>query len=234
MLTNLVCEYYKNYILELSRFFCRKLIIKKSSQKSLSDNQEIRNNFLNEVELFIPFFILTPQKIFSAIVNIIFTLVFLTNFKPDRFSVYFILFTSLITALLSFVFYHIQRKINQELNHFRYQENVVLEKYLENHNDSREIESIINSNFRKNRLLLRKKTFSSLPNFIIPGLIIVFCFIYSFQKGHNCEIKEFAQVYMIASSIQVIFWKIKDINDNLPDLSKIDIHYKSLQKLLSK
>jgi hypothetical protein len=41
-------------------------------------------------------------------------------------------------------------------------------------------------------------------------------------------------VYMIASSIQVIFWKIKDINDNLPDLSKIDIHYKSLQKLLSK
>ncbi|WNE41166.1 MAG: hypothetical protein mread185_000623 [Mycoplasmataceae bacterium] len=234
IITSLICEYYKNYILELSRFLCRKLIIKKSSQKSLSNNQEIRSNFLNEVELFIPLFILTPQKIFSAVVNIVFTLVFLTNFKPDRFSVYFIIFTSLIIALLSFVFYHIQRKINLELNHFRQQENNDLESYLANQSDPREIENIIVSNFHKNRLLLWKKTFSYLPNLIIPGLSILFCFIYSFQKGNNWEMKGFVQAYMISGFIQGIFWKIKEINDNLPDLSKIDIHYKSLQKLLSK
>lgn len=233
LLTNLVCEYHKNYNLELGRFYCRKLIIKRSARKSLSVNSEIRNNFLSEVELFIPVFILVPQKIFAAIVNIIFTLVFLNNFKPDNFAIYFIIFTSIIVAFFSFIFYQIQSKINQKLNQFRQQENKALENYLEKQGNLQEVEDIIDSNFRKNRLSLWKKTFSYLPSFIIPGLSILFCFIYSFQKGNIREIEEFTRIYIIASSIQIIFWKIKDINDNLPDLSKIEVHYKSLQRLLS-
>jgi hypothetical protein len=234
LLTNLVCEYYKNYNLELGRFYCRKLIIKHGVQKSLTVNSEIRNNFLSEVELFIPIFILVPQKIFVAIVNIIFTLVFLNNFNPDNFAIYFIVFTSIIIAFFSFIFYRIQSKINQKLNKFRQQENNELENYLEKKTSPQEIENIINSNFRKNHLFLWKKIFSYLPNFIIPGLIILFCFIYSLQKGNSQEMEEFTKVYAIASSIQNIFWKIKDINDNLPDLGKIEVHYKSLQTLLSK
>ncbi|WNE40031.1 MAG: hypothetical protein GBAus27B_000098 [Mycoplasmataceae bacterium] len=234
LLTNLVCEYYKNYNLELGRFYCRKLIIKHSAHKKISVNSEIRNNFLSEVELFIPVFVLVPQKIFAAIVNIVFALVFLNDFKPDNFAIYFIIFASISIAFFSFIFYRIQNKINQKLNRFRQQENKALENYLEKKASLQEVENIINSNFRKNHLFLWKKTFSYLPNFIIPGLIILFCFIYSLQKSNSWEIKEFTQVYAIAGSIQNIFWKIKDINDNLPDLGKIQVYYKSLQKSLSK
>jgi len=104
--------------------------------------------------LFIPAFILAPQKIFAAIVNIIFTLVFLNNFKPDNFAIYFILFTSIIIAFFSFVFYQIQIKINQKLNQFRQQENKALENYLEKQDKLQKVEDIIDSNFRKNRLSL--------------------------------------------------------------------------------
>lgn len=234
LLTNLVCEYYKNYNLELGRFYCRKLIIKHSNHKKISVNSEIRNNFFSEVELFIPVFVSVPQKIFATIVNIVFALVFLNDFKPDNFAICFITFVSIFIVFFSFIFYQIQNKINQKLNQFRQQENNALENYLEKKASLQEIENIINSNFRKNHLFLWKKTFSYLPNFIIPGLIVLFCFIYSLQKGNSWEIKEFTQVYAIAGSIQNIFWKIKDINDNLPDLGKIQVYYKSLQKSLSK
>jgi hypothetical protein len=50
----------------------------------------------------------------------------------------------------------------------------------------------------------------------------------------NWEVKDFVWTGSIAASIQTIFWKVKDITDNLPEIGKIKIHYKPLQKAISK
>jgi hypothetical protein len=144
---------------------------------------EILNNFLGEVELFTPLFILVPHKIFSAGINIILTIIFLGNFRPDNFSNYFILLISLIISFLSFLTYRIQSQISQKLNQFRRQENTAMEKYLEKQIESQKVKKLIKSNFQKTRQSFLKKTLSYLPTFIIPGLSILFCFLYSMHEN---------------------------------------------------
>ena len=237
ILTNLVCEYLKSYSVEICRIYLRKLILKYSAinpQQTQIHRKEIMNSFLGEVELFVPLFVLVPQKIFAAIINIFLTIMFLNSFPPNKLSAPFIIFTSLAVAVLSFFSYKIQVKINRQQNQFRYQENIAMENYLENQENPKKVEVLINSNFRKNRASLWKKTISYLPTLVIPGLIILFCFIYSGWYVDNWEVKEFVQVFLIAGSIQTIFWKVKEITDNLPEISKINVHYKSLKKVLNK
>ena len=235
LLTILVCEYLKNYCLELGRNYLRKLILNysvKNPSHRLLENSEILNNFLVEVELFTPLFILTPHRIFAAVVNIILTFAFLTDFRPTNFSIYFVILISLAIALLSFLTYRIQSQINQKLNRFRQQENVIMEEYLTSQTEPQKVENLINANFRKTRSSLKKKTLSCLPNLIIPGLSILFCFIYSIHK--DWAVTDFVTVGAIAGSIQTIFWKVKDITDSLPEFSKIKVHHKSLQKVTGK
>ena len=236
LLTILVCEYLKNYSLELCRNYLRRLIINRSEKKPARnrlEKMEILNNFLGETELFTPLFILVPHKIFSAGINIVLTIIFLRNFRSDNFSTYFILLVSLIIAFLSFFTYQIQSQISRKINQFRRRENATMEKYLENQIESQKVKKLIKSNFQKTHQSFLKKTLSCLPNLIIPGLSILFCLFYSIGHG-NWETVDFVGVFMIATSIQTIFWKVKDITDNLPEIGKIKIHYKSLQKAISK
>ena len=186
LLTSLVCDYLKNYTLELCRKQLRKLIISRSAknpQATRLHRQEISNNFLGEAELFVPLFILVPQRIYAAIVNIILILIFVVSFKGSNFAIFFVIIVSLIIAFLSFFAYQIQKKINQKQNKFRQQENLAMEKYLENNSDPQEVEKLINTNFQKTRASLKKKSFSYLPNLIIPGLSVLFCFVYVINYG---------------------------------------------------
>jgi ABC-type multidrug transport system fused ATPase/permease subunit len=186
LLINLVCDYLKNYSLELCRNYLRRLIINSSEKKSARsrpEKREILNNFLSETELFTPLFILVPHKIFSAGTNIILTIIFLGDFRPDNFSTYFILFTSLIIAFLSFFTYQIQSRISQKINRFRRQENAAMEKYLENQIAPQKVKKLIKSNFQKTRPSFLKKTLSYLPNLLIPGLSILFCFACSIREN---------------------------------------------------
>ncbi|RHZ35340.1 hypothetical protein [endosymbiont GvMRE of Glomus versiforme] len=235
--TALVCEYLKNYSLQLCYNYSRKLAFSNSMRKlsfEVKERRKILNDFLSEIELFIPLFILVPNRIFVALTNIIFTLIFLGDLYPTVFSVYFFIFFSLVIAISSFFAYQLQNKVNQNLNKFRYQENVAMEKYLEDQNKSQEVKNLIDSNFKKICLFLKKRTFAYLPSLIIPSLSILFCFFYSTYYGRKWKIKEFVEVGSIAASIQNVFWKIKEIIDNLPEVSKIRVYYKSLQKLLDK
>jgi len=109
-----------------------------------------------------------------------------------------------------------------------------MEKCLKDSKNSQKINDLITTNFKKTSSLLKKKTFSYLPNLIIPGLGILFCFIYAKKFGINWEIKEFVDIGIISLSIQVIFWKVKDITDNLLEFSKIKAHYIWLQKALER
>ena len=139
LLTTLICDYWKNYTLELCRKHLRKLIISqsaKSPRKTFLHKQEISNNFLGEAELFVPLFVLVPQRIYAAIVNIILILIFVAKFGEDNspiriFAISFFIIVSLIIAFLSFFAYKVQKKINQKQNKFRQQENLAMEKYLE-------------------------------------------------------------------------------------------------------
>jgi hypothetical protein len=212
----LVCDYLKNCTLESCRKHLRKLIINRSTknpQGTLLHQREILNNFLGENELFVPLFISIPQRIYAAIVNIILTLIFVTNVTKlggddssiRFFAIFFIAITSLIIAFFSFFAYQIQKEINQKQNKFRQQENSAMEKYLEKQASPQKVKKMINSNFQKTRVLLKKKTLSYLPNLIIPGLGILFCLIYVMNRGENWEIKEFVKIGLIAGSIQTIF-----------------------------
>jgi len=239
ILTGLVCEYLKNYCLESCRFHLRKLLLNYSAnqpQKTQTHRKEILSNFWGETELFVPPFIQVPQRVYNAIVNIIFTFVFLSSFNLDSFTIYFTIFfvtiISLTIALWSFLSYRTQTKINQQQNNFRYQENKAMESYLEKQNNPREVSKLIDSNFRQTKNALRKKTFAYLPNLVILGLSILFCFIYSWQK--KWEVKDILGIFQVAGSIQTIFFKVKDITDNSPEISKIKIHQQSLKKVLSK
>ena len=242
LLTTLICDYWKNYTLELCRKHLRKLIISqsaKSPRKTFLHKQEISNNFLGEAELFVPLFILVPQRIYAAIVNIILILIFVAKFGEDNspiriFAISFFVIVSLIIAFLSFFAYQIQKKINQKQNKFRQQENLAMEKYLEKQSNPQEIKKLIDYNFQKYRPSLKKKTLSYLPNLIIPGLNILFCLVYVRIHGSNWEIKDFIGVGVIAGSVQTIFWKVREITDNSLEISKIKVHYKSLQKILSR
>lgn len=189
LLTSLVCEQLKNYTLELCRKLLRKLLINYSSQnlsQTRLHNREILNNFLGETELFVPLFILVPQRIYSAIINIILTLIFVVSFKENdfaNFTISFVIVASLILAFLSFLAYQVQKKINQKQNQLRQQENLAAEKYLEKPTSSPEVEKLISVNFQKNRALIKKKTLSYLLNLIIPGLGILFCLVYIISKN---------------------------------------------------
>ena len=177
--------------MELCRKKLRKLIISRSAKNPQSTrlhHQEISSNFIGESELFVPLFISVPQRIYAAIVNIILTLIFVAKFGEDNspvraFAIFFVIIVSLIIAFLSFFAYQIQKKINQKQNKFRQQENLAMEKYLENNSDPQEVEKLINSNFQKTRASLKKKSFSYLPNLIIPGLSVLFCFVYVINYG---------------------------------------------------
>jgi hypothetical protein len=157
LLISLIGEYLKSYVLELCRANLRMFIVKSSSkypQQTKKYRKEILQNFLGETELFVPLFVMVPQKIFSAIVNIIFVIIFLNSFPSNELSRPFIIFTSLAVAILSFFSYKIQAKINLKQNQFRYQENIAMENYLENQESPEKVEMLINSNFRKNRASL--------------------------------------------------------------------------------
>jgi hypothetical protein len=226
--------------LELCRFYLRKRILLSSQnniKKAKKYQKEIVNNFFGEVELFTPSFILVPQRIFSAIISVFFNLFFLTKLQQNdigskNFITYFIMALSFFLILLSFLSYRLQTKINRGENTFRHQENILFEEYLEKQQSSQNVENLINRNFHQIRLSLGKKAFSSLAYLLIPGLGILFCFFYSFYHGENFEIKEFVKVGTIANSLQIIFFKVKDIVDNLPEISKGKIYYKSLEKIL--
>ena len=145
----------------------RKLIISwsaKNPQNSQLHRQEILSNFLGETELFVPLFISVPQRIYAAIINVILTLIFVVSFKKEgnfiNFAILFIIITSLIITFLIFFAYQVQKKVNQTQNKFRQQENLTMEKYLEEKADSQEVEKLINSNFQKTRYSLKKKTLS--------------------------------------------------------------------------
>jgi predicted PurR-regulated permease PerM len=166
------------------------------------------SNFLGETELFVPLFILVPQRIYSAIINAILTLIFVVSFEENNFAnfaISFVIIVSLVLVFLSFFVYQIQKKINQQQNRFRQRENQAMGRYLEKTTEPQKVEKLINSNFQKTRYSLKKKTFSYLPNLIIPGLNILFCFIYVAYFGTNWEIEEFVKVFLIAGSIQTIF-----------------------------
>ena len=236
-LTNLICDYWKNYTLELCRKQLRKLLLNCSSRnpsQTRLHNKEVLSNFLGEAELFVPHFVWVPHRIYSAVINIILTLIFVSSFKESNFAIFFVIIVSLIIAFLTFFAYQIQKKINQQHNKFRQQENFAMEKYLEGKTGPQKVEKLINSNFQKFRSSLKKKTLSYLPNLITPGLSILFCFIYVANYGTNWEIEEFIKIGLIANSIQTIFWKAKEITDNSLEISKIKVHHKSLQKILSK
>lgn len=242
LLTSLVCDYLKNCALESCRKHLRKLIINQSAknpQGALLHRREILNNFLGETELFVPLFISVPQRIYAAIVNIILILIFVAKFGESNssirfFAIFFVLITSLVITFLSFFAYQVQKKINQKQNKFRQQENLTMEKYLEEQSDPQEVKKMINSNFRKTQASLKKKSLSYLPNLVIPGLNILFCLVYTISCGQNWEIKEFVAVGIIAGSIQTIFWKVREVTDNSLEISKIKVHYTSLQKVLSR
>ena len=80
-----------------------------------------------------------------------------------------------------------------------------MEKYLEVQTEPQKVAKLINLNFQKTRSSLKKKTLAYLPNLIIPGLSIIFCFIYVVNYGTNWEIREFVEIGIIAGSIQTIF-----------------------------
>ena len=192
LLTNLVCDYLKNYTLELCRKHLRKLIINRSAknpQGTCLHRQEISSNFLGEVELFAPLFVLIPQRIYAAIINIILAFIFVVKFGKDNSPINtfisFVIIVSLIIAFLSFFAYQVQKRINQKQNKFRQQENMAMEKYLEKHSKPQEVKKLINSNFQKTRAFLKNKTLSYLPNLIIPGLGILFCLVYVRIHGSN-------------------------------------------------
>ncbi|CFW92879.1 Putative ABC transporter, trans-membrane domain [endosymbiont DhMRE of Dentiscutata heterogama] len=237
LLTNLICDYLKNYTLELCRAHLRKLLIRRSAKnpsKAHLNHQEILSNFWGETELFAPLFVLVPHRIYSAIVNTSLILIFLASFRDSDFAVSFVIIVSLILAFLSFFVYQIQKKINRQQDNFRQQENQAAEKYLENPSEPQKVEKLIDSNLQKSRFSLKKKTLSYLPNLIIPGLSVLFCFIFVAIRGTNWETTEFVDVGLIAGSIQMIFWKVKEITDNSLEISKIKVHHKSLQKVLHK
>ena len=241
LFTSIICEYLKNYSLELCRFNLRKLILT-YSKKNLTINQkyqkEILNNFFGEVELFTPTFILIPHKIFNAIISIILNFFFLSSLQNDignsNFAIYFIIFLSMVLIVLSFLSYQVQIKINRQENNLRHQENILFEEYLEKKKGSQKLKNLIDKNFRQNRHSFWKKAFSALSYLIIPGLGILFCFVYSYYQAKNSEIKEFVQIYSIAGSLQTIFFKVKDIIDSLPEISKGKIYYKSLQSIFKR
>ena len=193
LLTSLICDYLRNYVLELCRKQLRKLILSysfRNPSKTRQYNREILSSFLGETELFVPLFVSVPQRIYAAIVNIILTLIFVAKFGEDNspvraFAIFFVIIVSLIIAFLSFFAYQVQKKINQKQNRFRQQENLATEKYLENQANPQEVEKLIDSNFQKTRSSLKKKTLSYLPNLIIPGLSILFCLICVIKYGRN-------------------------------------------------
>jgi len=78
-----------------------------------------------------------------------------------------------------------------------------MENYLEKENNPQAVRKLIDSNFRQTKNSLRKKTLAYLPNLIILGLNILFCFIYSWQA--NWEVKDVVGIFSIAASIQTIF-----------------------------
>ena len=158
LFTSTICEYLKNYSLELCRFHLRKLILNYSKENSVitkNYQKEILHNFLSEVELFTPTFVLVPQKIFNAIISVVLNFFFLVSLQNDigssNFAIYFIIFLSLFLIVLSFLSYQIQIKINRQENKFRHQENILFEEYLEKKKDSQKIENLIDKNFRQNR-----------------------------------------------------------------------------------
>ena len=171
----------------------RKLIISRSTKKPKNARlyqQEISSNFIGEAELFVPLFVSIPQRIYSAIVNIILTLIFVDKFGKDNspirvFAISFFIIISLIIAFLSFFAYKVQKKINQKQNKFRQQENLAAERYLEKQSNPQEVKKLIDSNFQKTRTSLKNKTLSYLPNLIIPGLNILFCLVYIRMHGSN-------------------------------------------------
>ena len=91
---------------------------------------------------------------------------------------------------------------------------------------------LLDHNLSKNNSYFFQKIIFNLPIMIIPGLSVIFYFLYYRFKA--VDFSDAFLVYLLSLSIQNVFWKFRAILQLVPDYYKIRLHYQELEELSNK
>lgn len=255
LVLDVICRFLQDYCKNLSKNWLKKLVIYRclhSSPKMLKNHQEKINNviFYNVSSLSF-YFINIPAKFFENLVKISFEFYFLYFFLSseieEKLKTLTLGFNLII--ILTFLCYtllnaELQKKIKWEKLQRSQVERQKTQLFLtsltwqdDNLRENKEkrtrvakIFQLFDRNLKKNRPYFFQKIIFDLSTLITPGLNVIFYFFY-----YRCSAPNFADasiVYFLSLSIQSIFWKLRQILQQISDYHKVRVYYKEFNSLI--
>ncbi|RHZ36849.1 hypothetical protein [endosymbiont GvMRE of Glomus versiforme] len=255
-LFDIVGSLLKDYCIELNKSWLRKLIIHHCSQLSPETvkvhQAKINQVIFYDVSRFSFHFVNLPSEIFRNLTvisfSIYFLLFFLNSLNIGRELKALTLWFNLI-VILAFLFYMflaagLQKQKDWEKKQRTYAEKQQIQLTLtsltwqNNQEEKQQKQARITKTFRlldhnlnKNRFYFLQTIIFNLPILIIPGLSVIFYFLY-YRFAAN-DFSDAFLVYLLSLSIQSIFWKFRKIFQLTHDYHKASLNYNELKQLLA-
>lgn len=250
-LLDIISLFLKYYCVDLSKNWLRKLIIYRCSQSSpeaIETYQEKINRAVFHHAPRLSFhFVNFSSELFRNLVAISFSVYFLGFFLNSR-SIggerKTLVFWFNLIVILAFLFYvfliaGLRKQKNWEKKRRTYTEEQQIQLTLTslNEGDKQQKKARITKTFRlmdhnlnKNRSYFLQKIIFNLPILIIPGLSVIFYFLY--YRFTAIDFSDAFLVYLLSLSIQNIFWKFRKILQLIPDYHKTHFHCQEIKQLL--
>src|SRR5205807_2047108 len=88
----------------------------------------------------------------------------------------------------------------------------------------------LDHNLSKNKSYFLQKIIFNLPILIIPGLSVIFYFLY--YRFAAVDFSDAFLVYLLSLNIHSIFWRFRKILQLIPDYHQTRLHYQELKEVL--
>jgi hypothetical protein len=256
LILNIICHFLQDYCENLSENWLKKLVIYRCSQTSplivRNHQAKINNAIFYSASSLSFYFINIPVKFFENLVKISFEIYFLTFFLSSKIekglkSLALGFNLVIILIFLGYVWLTVElqkqkkmeklrrtqterRQIQLTLNQLTWQENNNLSENKKKQVLMVKTFQLFDNNLKKNKSYFFQKVIFDLPNLIIPGLNVIFYFLYYRHSAPNFA--DAAIVYFLSLSTQNIFWKFRNLLKQTRNYSKFHAYYKEFNSLI--
>lgn len=256
LMLNIICRFLQDYCKNLSENWLKKLVIYRCSQVSPTTievyREKIDNVIFHNVHNLSFYFINIPIKFFENLIKISFEIYFLSFFLSSEIeeSLKLLALGFNLIVILIFLFYILltdglrkqkkweklqrsraeKQRTQLTLNRLVWQEKNNLKNNKKRQNLITKTFQFFDRNLEKNRSYFFQKTIFDLPSLIIPGLNVIFYFLYYRHSAPNFA--DASVVYFLSLSIQNIFWKLRSLLKQVHNYSGFNAYYKEFNSLI--
>jgi len=256
LVLNIICHFLQDYSENLSENWLKKLVIYrclKASPATVEIYQARINNIIfHSINSLSFYFVSIPVEIFKNLVKISFEVYFLSFFLSSKIEkgLKILALGFNLTVILFFICYILltaelqkqkklenlkrnqaeRQKIKLALNRIAQQGSNNLVEGKEKQILMTKIFQLFDHNLKKNKSYFLQKNIFYLPSLIIPGLNVIFYFLYYRYSTPNFT--DAFVVYFLSLSIQNIFWKLRNLFKQVRNYNKFRAHYNEFNFLI--